>query len=441
MSQEVECPSCGKPQKLTTAGKFRQHGKRDDPCEMSGLLLPSHLQKPLPPVAPPVTSIERCYAEGCDNLSGGERYCSDVCEELDTAPPEASTVKGKDVETIPGVDEYGKDLAGRQLDAYKGAADEKGRPYFRAETGFSACDFTCEETMERCQNCEAQYARDTVVSDEYDQPDPLPKESPSEYDQPAKLNRAVTAARPMDPIELQIATMFREIFYQYTNRSRRSQQTTLGPSQVGTPCDRRLVMHFLGAPKVNPGGDGWAAWVGTQIHKGLEDMLKWADAGKGRFAVEQRLKFPSAEVPYGTADAIDRTLFMVDDHKAQGQWAADKLRTSGPSTLYRTQLHVYGMGARQKGERIERVALISWPRDKSNLDDLYVWSESYNPQIARDALGRAERLNQWQKQKRAEGLTPQQVAEAADIADDCRYCVFHLPDAKDLSNGGCNGRQ
>jgi hypothetical protein len=349
----------------------------------------------------------------------------------------------KDAE-LPGASEYTESLAARQLDAYKGVATEEGRPYFRAETGFTACDFTCEETMEQCRGCKARHTRDTVVipfHQEYEQPDPLPAEAPSAYDQPAKLNRAVTAIRPMDEFELQVCAMLKEMFFQYTNRSRRSQQTTLGPSQVGTPCDRRLVMHFLQAPKVNPGGDNWASFVGTQIHNGLEGMLKWADAGRGRFAVEQRLTFSSELVPRGTADMIDRTLFMVGDHKAQGQWAADKLRTSGPTPLYRTQLHVYGMGARQRGEKIERVSLISWPRDKSNLDDLYVWSEPYNPQIARDALKRVEDLKAWADAQRAEGRTPPEVAALAAIADDCRFCPYHMPGAKDLSNGGCNGRR
>lgn len=448
LSNQVKCPSCGKAQKLTVAGKFRQHGPRDDPCEMSGLFLPAHLLKPLPPEAPPCpTDPSQGTNPNSNDATAPVRSATSTTDsDSDTTPTTdtnrtTSPSSPRTTEVIPGSEEYATSLAARQLEAYKGVATEKGKPYFRGETGFRACDFTCEPGMQQCQNCERKCAESTLVDNGYEQPDPMPAEAPSEYDQPAKLNRAVTAARPMDAFEQSLAAMFKEIFYQYTNRSRRSQQTTLGPSQVGTPCDRRLVMHFLGAPKVNPGGDGWAAWVGTQIHHGLEEMLKWADAGKGRFAVEQRLKFSSKLVPGGTADLIDRTLFMIDDHKAQGQWAADKLRTSGPGDLYRTQLHVYGMGARQKGEKIERVALISWPRDKSNLDDLYVWSETYDPQIARNALQRVDDLKAWADSQVAEGKSVQEVAASASHADDCRYCPFYLPDAKDLSNGACNGRQ
>lgn len=450
MTDSVKCPSCGKDSKLTTAGKFRQHGPKDEPCEMSGLFVPNDLLKaavmeglknPLPPPRPPAAAGPASSTSESRRPDGSENPPrTDPAPHAD-APADSSeetpvATGEKDAAEIPGSSEYAENLAARQLDAYKGVAAENGRPYFREETGFTACDFTCEPGMQQCRDCESRTA---VVK--YEQPDPLPAEAPTEYDQPAKLNRAVTAMRPMNEFELQVCAMLREMFFQYTNRSRRSQQTTLGPSQIGTPCDRKLVMHFLQAPKVNPGGDNWASFVGTQIHNGLEGMLKWADAGRGRFAVEQRLSFPSELVPRGTADMIDRTLFMIGDHKAQGQWAADKLRTSGPTPLYRVQLHVYGMGARQRGEKIERVSLISWPRDKSNLDDLYVFSEPYNPQIARDALKRVEDLKAWTDVQRAEGKTPPEIAAGAAIADDCSFCPYHMSGAKDLTNGGCNGRR
>lgn len=261
------------------------------------------------------------------------------------------------------------------------------------------------------------------------------------YEQPDRMQSARGTPVPMTPLGQQVATMLREMFYQYSNRSRRSQQKTMGPSQIGTPCDRKIVMHILGAPKVNPGGDNWAAFCGTQIHRGLEDMLKWADAGQGRFATEMRVKFNSALVPGGTLDALDRVLFMVDDHKTMGEWSLNKLRTKGPTPLQRTQVHLYGMGARQRGEKVDYVSLIGWPREEASLADLYVWVEPYDPQVARDALARVDQLKAGVDQSLAEGYSPQAIAESAPIADDCKFCPYHMKDASDLSNGACNGRR
>jgi hypothetical protein len=270
------------------------------------------------------------------------------------------------------------------------------------------------------------------------------------YAQPAKTNAVLTKAQPMGELGQQIATMVKEIFYQYTNQTGRSAQDHLGPSEAGTPCDRRLAMSLMKIPHVNPGGDNWASFVGTQIHRGLADMFDWADARQGRFATEQRLYLPNKLIPKGTADLIDRVLFMVDDHKAQGQWSMDKLKLEGPSQTYRIQLQLYAYGASMRGEKIEKVALISWPRDKPNLSDLYVWTAAYDPQMARDALDRVDRLAAQIETHRNEcapdgdWAKPKDWEIAArfpiDTSEGCGYCPHYMLNAKDLRNGGCHGR-
>lgn len=257
----------------------------------------------------------------------------------------------------------------------------------------------------------------------------------------------------------QIAARVKELFYAYDNRrsqDNRSAQVTMGPSEMGTPCDRRLALSLMRMPPVNPGGDGWAAFVGTCIHAGLEQMFMWADAGTGRFAVEQRLEFPSSIVPKGTADLIDRTLFMLDDHKCQGRWSRNKLKTQGLSPTYKVQAHVYAYGARLRGEKIEKIAIISWPRDEATLDDLYVHVEDYNPAIAKAAFERVERINGEVQEKIlaahervADTVEPSEeldlrikanVSAGYDVADDCRFCPFFLPNARDITRG-CNGKR
>lgn len=239
----------------------------------------------------------------------------------------------------------------------------------------------------------------------------------------------------MSPIGLELAHRFKELFHAYTNRMERSQQPTMGPSEAGSPCDRRIAMSLLRWAPVNPGGDNWASWVGTQIHRGVEEMFVWADAGSGRYAPELRVEFPSIFVPKGTSDLLDRTLLLITDWKAQGQWSRDKLKTEGPSPTYRIQAHLYAYGAKIKGEDVKHVAIVSLPRDKSNLDDLYVWTEPYNPKVARDALARVDRIGQL--------VTPEGAPSPYTLPivnTDCKFCPFAMPKAPRSEGGWCNGR-
>lgn len=243
-----------------------------------------------------------------------------------------------------------------------------------------------------------------------------------------------------------IAARLKELFYAYDNRrsaDNRSAQATMGPSEMGTPCDRRLALSLMRMPPVNPGGDGWAAFVGTCIHAGLEQLFLWADAGTGRFATEQRLEFDHDYVPKGTADLIDRTLLMILDHKCQGRWSRNKLKTQGPSPTYKVQAHVYAYGARKRGEKIEKIAIVSWPRDEATLDDLYVHVEDYNPAVVQRAFERVDRIGEQVKELGlldAELETKATGAANFDVADDCRFCPFYLPNARDITRG-CNGKR
>jgi hypothetical protein len=318
------------------------------------------------------------------------------------------------------------------------------------------------------------YERPTLFSQPVavETPGPTPSPTPalevvrSPDDKPNRTTFAQPAGRRSEMPEVEmstdaasIAARVKELFYAYDNRrtsDNRSAQVTMGPSEMGTPCDRRLALSLMRMPPVNPGGDGWAAFVGTCIHAGLEGMFMWADAGSGRFAVEQRLEFGSVFVPKGTADLIDRMLFMVLDHKCQGRWSRNKLKTQGLSPTYKVQAHVYAHGARLRGEKIEKIAIISWPRDEASLDDLYVHVEDYDPLIVKKAFERVEHIGAEVEAKKlvaheAHSVTVEpssdldleikaRVAGDFTVADDCRFCPFFLPNARDITRG-CNGKR
>lgn len=249
------------------------------------------------------------------------------------------------------------------------------------------------------------------------------------------MNQGANGPEPaeMTGLAAEIAARMKEIFHAYNHRrteDNRNAQQTLGPSEIGTPCDRRLAMSLMRVEPVNPGGDGWAAFVGTCVHAGLAEMLAWSNAGSGRFAVEMPLTYQSALVPKGTGDALDRVLLCFLDHKAMGQWSLSKLKREGPSALYRTQVHVYAKGARAQGEKVEHVALIGWPRVESTLDELFVWTEPYDATVAQRAFERVERINA----KVQEGYGFNEFA----VAKDCAYCPFFLKDGD--NSRSCNGK-
>jgi hypothetical protein len=96
------------------------------------------------------------------------------------------------------------------------------------------------------------------------------------------------------------------------------------------------------------------------------------------------------------------------------------------------------------------VAIVSWPRDESTLDDLYVWSEPYRPDIVKEAFERVDRIaadveigtaKVKETYPDAEELEVKaRVGAGYIVADDCRFCPFHLPNSRDPLRG-CNGKQ
>lgn len=419
MSDYIECPGCRKQLKKTTSGKYRKHkpfqGATADnfDCDFSGTVIPpeEECQPPLSSPAPSPTASSATSPPG-----GATDHAGPATSGTASSPPspaevdDASTTAPADG-VLPGVTEYTEAL---------NATAETQRAEFKARVDAALTPFS--------------------------QPAPVEEAAqPTLFSQPAGRHSELPVA-DMTDLGKELAARLKELFYAYDNRrsaDNRSAQTTMGPSEMGTPCDRRLALSLMRMPPVNPGGDGWAAFVGTAIHASLADMFLWANHGTGRFAIETRLEFDSRFVPKGTADLIDRTLFMLDDHKCQGRWSRNKLKSQGPSPTYRVQAHVYAHGARRRGEKIEHIAIISWPRDEATLDDLYVHTEPYNPAIAAKAFERVERIGQEVEEYTGDAVPLEERATVAaryDVADDCRFCPFFLPNARDITRG-CNGRQ
>lgn len=254
------------------------------------------------------------------------------------------------------------------------------------------------------------------------------------FEQPDAPKRAAKRERqPLSPRAYARAERFRDDFWRYEASRPRSTQLSIGPSEVGATCDRRLGYSMTHHPVVNHRNDGWAAWVGTQGHNGLEDMYEWLDNGTGRWLVNQEVTFPVSFMPRGHVDQFDRKFGRVEDNKFPGESTLREMWLSGaPSRQYQVQLHVYGYGLKLLGEDVREVALLGLPRESGNLNDMFTWVEDYDEQIALDAIAHAGEIAQYVAGHGAHELT----AKPSFL---CRFCPFYLAGSPD-PRWGCPSR-
>src|SRR5690606_10389784 len=144
----------------------------------------------------------------------------------------------------------------------------------------------------------------------------------------------------------------------------RSRQTRLGPSELGTPCQRQLAMKLAGIPR-RPADKRppWAPMQGTAIHALMEEALRYHNArlGRQRWVIEERLQI-DAEIA-GHGDAYDTDTGTVVDWKYVGTTALRDLRRNVPNEQlvkpdYRVQAHLYGYGHERAGRQVRWVRLV-----------------------------------------------------------------------------------
>lgn len=95
------------------------------------------------------------------------------------------------------------------------------------------------------------------------------------------MNNLVAPNKPSKQMALDIA----KIITDAGTWTPRAKQASIGPSEIGHECLRRLAYKLIDIPKVNEGSGGnWVAQVGTAIHAHLADIFEKIDG----FKVEQR---------------------------------------------------------------------------------------------------------------------------------------------------------
>jgi hypothetical protein len=260
---------------------------------------------------------------------------------------------------------------------------------------------------------------------------------------PAEFMSAAPA--PMSgntPWAARYAGEIREIVRGHSARAPRSVQQHLGPSELGSPCDRQVAGKMAGIPSTNHVSDPWPSIVGTAVHAWLADCFSAENLRRGqmRFVPETRVT-PHPDHP-GTADLYDAAERAVGDHKVLGETPLAKIRSAdGPPRKYVVQLLLYGLGYRRLGLPVERVALIAYPRTQASLDGLYVWERPYSP--ADDQLIQEVFTQTAHRRQMAEGLLQSrlQLTDIPITPDDaeCYFCPFYRPQSARDGGPGCPG--
>jgi hypothetical protein len=217
----------------------------------------------------------------------------------------------------------------------------------------------------------------------------------------------------------------------------RSQQTRIGPSEIGTPCTRRLAYKLAGVEPVNAGDDAWIPTVGTAIHEWLESTFV-ADVcsrdEEPRWLLEHSVDVGeiNGEHITGKCDLYDRYTATVIDWKTVGVTALREYKRSGPGEQYRVQAHLYGRGWTRRGMPVATVAIFFLPRS-GQLREAHFWHEPYDEQVAVAAL---ERATQVARLVAVGGAAVPAMLPTADAH--CAHCPFYMPAATDLTEA-CPG--
>lgn len=196
----------------------------------------------------------------------------------------------------------------------------------------------------------------------------------------------------------------------YEQSRPRSQQKTMGPSELADPCARKLAFKLSNKSGINPGGAKRAATVGTALHSLMEAVL----ADDPEWVLEKRLDIGGRT--QGKSDALWIPEKTVVDFKFSGDTTVGNVRRNGPGDQYRGQIHLYGKGWQQAGFAVEHVA-IAFLSKQSESKDL-VWAEEYDEGLANQVLDRLDAI----RDDLAGGKTPLQITPTPSRM--CLYCPY-----------------
>ncbi len=226
----------------------------------------------------------------------------------------------------------------------------------------------------------------------------------------------------------------------------RTVQTTLGPSELGTPCDRQIALKLAGVQR-HERDLPWAPMCGTAVHGLMEEVLRRENErlGRERWIIEQKVMLDDELSGHG--DAFDTDWGMVVDWKYTGTTArrkASRQRVPNDQLVsmdYRTQAHLYGLGHSNAGRSVRWVRLVLLARSHDYSESVE-WTEEYREDIAVAAMTRFYNIRDHVLEVNA-AVFPERL-ERMDAApgEACKWCPFRRhtpPGGSPVDKTGCEG--
>jgi hypothetical protein len=223
----------------------------------------------------------------------------------------------------------------------------------------------------------------------------------------------------------------------------RSRQRTVGPSELGHACDRRLAYRIAGADAVNLNADPWPSIVGTSVHDWLERAVNRYQQTVEDLSYMTELRVYPDPMVKGRSDIFKLSSGTVLDWKTAGPDVMRKLKLHHDVPEgYKIQVQIYGLGHRRAGRTVNDVALVFLGRT-GWLNDMYVWHAPYDEAVAMAALDRMYRIGLQLIELEIENNPHRYQLIDAAPGDSCVWCPFFNRD-KDpdiaADQFGCPGR-
>jgi PD-(D/E)XK nuclease superfamily protein len=219
------------------------------------------------------------------------------------------------------------------------------------------------------------------------------------------------------------------------NNSARSVQTAIGPSELGSLCDRKIAYRLANVPEANWWSDPLPAIVGTAVHHWLENAIN--EFSRAHFMDRWMTEITVQPDPMvkGHVDLYDAQLAAVIDWKTVSPTKLKAWKADGPPEHYKDQVNLYGRGIMNAGLAVARVVLVAVPRS-GWLKDMQIWVDDYRPERAQACLDRMY------------GIANTMIAAGDDLAFEdipaapdsgCSYCPWYRGGDRKADMSGCSG--